>query len=55
MFEIIPTKEWYKWWDKIPREQRQRIIKKMHELKEDKQKEDKQKEILTSASHPRND
>jgi hypothetical protein len=50
MFEIIPTKEWYKWWDKIPREQHQRIIKKMHELKEDKQKE-----ILTSASHPRND
>ncbi|MFA6064420.1 MAG: hypothetical protein WCW44_06300 [archaeon] len=37
MFEIIPSDDWYKWWDKVPREQHQRIIKKMHELKEDKQ------------------
>jgi len=37
MFEIGYDKDWTSFWKKIPREQHERILKKILELKEDKQ------------------
>jgi len=37
MFEVTFDQDWSHYWKKVPREQHERVLKKIQELKEDKQ------------------